>query len=185
MIFVISKPLCCRSKGWQIQRVLKNKISPGLVLVRAPGNNTGVIQDWHQASYLEHEWHECLLSESVLCKRALLSKQTVWSCTPASLLGGHKAQWQTHMRKSHGKAQTLMSQGSGHCSVTLWAVSWIARTYRCISHIFSTWEYDMCLKEVPQPLGYLLCFRSNERVNKPGTHFQGTGIENKLLKVAW
>lgn len=35
-----------------------------------------------------------------------------------------------------------------------------------ISH-FSTLKNDMCLKEVPQPLGYLLCFRSNERVNKP------------------
>lgn len=49
---------------------------------------------------------------------------------------------------------------------------------------FSRVENDMCLKEVPQPLGYLLCFRSNERVNRPGTHFQGRGIENKLLKVA-
>lgn len=82
MIFVICKPLWCRGRRWWMQRVLKNKITPGPVLVRAPGSDIGVIPAWHQASYLGHEWHECLCSQSQCCAKEL-SSASRWS-DPAS-----------------------------------------------------------------------------------------------------
>lgn len=140
MTFVISKPaLLCKQKvvdpeGPEEQE--QPRID-GIFLARAPGSNAGIMQQWHQASYLECGVSVCTLQSQGCAQEHAFGLILHPS---ASLLGGHGTQWWIYVRQASRKAQTSLSQRSGHCLLTLWSISWVSGTYRCTSHAFLGWE---------------------------------------------